>query len=133
MSAFYACCWAALFNLPDEFLYILPMIGSSMVLYSRLPQIYLNLSNGHTGQLAIVTWLLNVIGVIARVFTTATELNDPYQLASHSVAMLLNLTVVVQILMYREATKDALAGGSAGSTTSDGRRSSARIRSKKAE
>lgn len=132
VTAFYACCWAALFNLPDELLYILPMIGSSMVLYSRLPQIYLNFSNGHTGQLAIVTWLLNVIGVIARVFTTATELNDPIQLASHSVAMLLNLTVVAQILMYREATTAALAGG--GSTTgSDGRRSSARIRSKKAD
>lgn len=133
-SVMYACFAAAVLNLPDEYLYVLPVVGSSMVLYSRLPQIYMNFSNGHTGQLAIVTWVLNVIGVIARVFTTATELNDPYQLASHTMAMVLNLTVVVQILMYRQATQDALAkGGGAGSSTEGGRRQSARLRAKKAD
>eukprot|EP01043_Picozoa_sp_COSAG02_P014979 COSAG02_NODE_627_length_19327_cov_4.448382_1_plen_295_part_00 len=110
-TGFYACFAAAVLNVPDELLYLLPMVGSSMVLYSRLPQIYMNYTNGHTGQLAIGTWILNVVGVIARVFTTATELDDPYQLASHTVAMCLNLTVVVQILIYRQATLDALARG----------------------
>lgn len=130
-TGFYACFAAAVLHLPDELLYVLPMLGSSMVLYSRLPQIYMNYSNGHTGQLAIVTWVLNVVGVIARVFTTATELDDPYQLASHTVAMVLNLTVVVQILMYREATRDALAKEGGTSSSTEGSRKSARLRAKK--
>ena len=130
-TGFYACFAAAVLNVPEELLYVLPMLGSSMVLYSRLPQIYMNFSNGHTGQLAIVTWVLNVVGVIARVFTTATELDDPYQLASHTVAMLLNLTVVVQILMYRAATRNALAGQGETSSSVEGSTKSARLRAKK--
>ena len=48
--------------------------------------------------------------------------------------MVLNLTVVVQILMYRQATQDALAkGGGAGSSTEGDRRQSARLRAKKAD
>jgi mannose-P-dolichol utilization defect protein 1 len=129
-TGFYACFAAAVLHVPDGMLYWLPMVGSSMVIYSRLPQIYMNFSNGHTGQLALGTWILNVIGVIARVFTTATELDDPYQLASHSVAMCLNLTVVVQILIYRQATLDALAEGSDTTSKAEGGRRSARLRAK---
>lgn len=130
-TGIYVCFAAAVLHLPDELLHVLPVLGSSMVLYSRLPQIYMNHTNGHTGQLAVGTWVLNVIGVIARVFTTATELDDPYQLASHTVAMALNLTIVVQILIYRQATLDALAAGSSTSSKAESSRRSARIQAKK--
>ena len=32
-----------------------------------------NYKNGHTGQLAVITWLLNFVGAIARVFTTMQD------------------------------------------------------------
>lgn len=37
---------------------------------SRLPQIAMNMKRGNSGQLSLVTCLLNVLGCIARLFTT---------------------------------------------------------------
>jgi len=36
----------------------------------RLPQIAQNLRQGHTGELAFITYFMNVLGAIARLFTT---------------------------------------------------------------
>ena len=119
-AAAYAGFAAAVVSLPPQHLHLLPMLGTAMVLYSRVPQIYSNFSQGHTGQLAIITWLLNLIGVIARVFTTWAETDDMILLGSHCVGVLLNLIIVVQIIAYRQATKDALAGDAAAKGAAEG-------------
>jgi hypothetical protein len=36
----------------------------------RLPQIAQNMRQGHTGELALITYLMNVLGATARLFTT---------------------------------------------------------------
>ena len=47
-----------------------------LMLFSRLPQIVQNARQGHAGQLALATYLLNTLGGAARVFTTLQELDD---------------------------------------------------------
>ena len=51
----------------------LPMV---LMLFGRLPQITQNLKQGHTGQLSLITYMLNVAGSGARVFTVLQELDD---------------------------------------------------------
>ena len=44
-----------------------------LLLISRLPQIYQNARQGHTGMLAMPTYALNTLGSLARVFTILQE------------------------------------------------------------
>ena len=57
-------------HLPEELWYTMPTIGLVLTIATRLPQIYTNFSNGHTGVAAGLTWFLNLAGALARVFTT---------------------------------------------------------------
>mgnify|MGYP001286915599 CR=1 FL=1 len=74
----------------------LPMI---LMLFGRLPQIVQNIKQGHTGQLSLITYCLNVAGSGARVFTVMQELDDKIVLASATSAFLQNLVLCAQILM----------------------------------
>jgi len=87
----------------------LPMI---LMLFGRLPQIAQNLRQGHTGQLSLVTYLMNVAGSGARVFTVMQELDDKIALASAFSSFLQNAVLVVQILLLggiKPSKKDASA------------------------
>ena len=46
-----------------------------LLLISRLPQIYQNARQGHTGMLATPTYALNTLGSLARVFTIMQEIS----------------------------------------------------------
>lgn len=72
-------------------------------------QIVSNFKQGHTGQLAFVTLVLNFGGSVARLFTTLQETGDPVQLLGFGVAILLNGTLVLQVLLFWGATNKALA------------------------
>merc|ERR1711934_1348421 len=50
---------AGFFWLPEHLWWTMPGIGVVFTILTRVPQIYTNYGNGHTGQLAIVTWVLN--------------------------------------------------------------------------
>jgi len=67
---------------------------------SRVPQIWTNFSYKSTGQLALLTWLLNFGGSMARVFTTVQETSDNLMLAGYVLGVLLNGTILLQILLY---------------------------------
>lgn len=86
----------------------LPMV---LMLFGRLPQIMQNLKQGHAGQLSLITYVLNVAGSGARVFTVLQELDDKIVLASAISSFVQNLVLVVQILLLGAApkagTKDA--------------------------
>jgi len=69
-----------------------------LMLVGRVPQILQNLRQGHTGQLALATFVLNVAGCAARVFTVLHELDDKLALVSAISGLVQNLVLVAQIV-----------------------------------
>lgn len=80
-----------------------------LLLFSRLPQIWQNVSQGHTGVLAMPTFALNTLGGLARVFTILQELSDPIALGGAISGFLQNLIIVIQIIVYRKANRERAA------------------------
>ena len=74
---------------------------------SRMPQIYANFSNGHTGVLSPETTFLNVAGGSVRVFTTLTEVKQGFgpTFAAAINGVVLNITLLAQIFIYRGETE----------------------------
>lgn len=107
--------------LPLDTLQIIQSCTMPLTIASRIPQIWANFRNGHTGQLSFITWFLNVGGTLSRVFTTLQEVNDPLVLMGFVVAASLNATVLLQILWYwnvkpkpapKKSAKKAASGAS---------------------
>lgn len=98
-----------MFALPPELQTLLPTVSIASGITSRLPQIWTNFRNGHTGQMAVVTWVLNLAGGLARVFTTLQEVDDALILASFVIGAALSAVIVAQILWYWTATAKVLA------------------------
>jgi len=87
----------------------MPGIGIVLTVLTRIPQIYTNYSNAHTGQLALFTWILNCAGALARVFTTfqdpgISEASRPSLLAGFGIGCALSFTIICQIFWYSSAT-----------------------------
>uniref|UniRef100_M4C487 Solute carrier family 66 member 3 n=1 Tax=Hyaloperonospora arabidopsidis (strain Emoy2) TaxID=559515 RepID=M4C487_HYAAE len=96
---------AGMVLISDEFQWLLASAGIPVSIIARIPQ-------GHTGQLAIITLVLNLAGSFARLFTTMQETGDPVQVAGFGVAILLNGTLVLQVLVLWGATNKVLAQAS---------------------
>lgn len=62
--------------------------------------------------MALITLVLNLAGSIARLFTTLQETGDPVQVAGFGVTIVLNGTLVLQVLLFWGATNKALAEAS---------------------
>mmetsp|Transcript_16502 Transcript_16502/g.36454 ORF Transcript_16502/g.36454 Transcript_16502/m.36454 type:complete len:251 (-) Transcript_16502:65-817(-) len=91
---------------------VYPVISLSVaVLFTaaRAPQIFLNFKQGHTGQLSLVTYTLNVLGNMARFATTFLQVGDPFLIGTVVAIMSTNVTLVLQILYYWDATNSILA------------------------
>eukprot|EP01122_Echinamoeba_exundans_P008151 TRINITY_DN2654_c0_g1_i2.p1 TRINITY_DN2654_c0_g1~~TRINITY_DN2654_c0_g1_i2.p1 ORF type:complete len:169 (+),score=51.99 TRINITY_DN2654_c0_g1_i2:468-974(+) len=67
---------------------------------SKIPQAYTNWKTKSTGKLALITFLLNFAGSVARIFTTIQEVNDPIVLAGYISGAVLNGLILAQILIY---------------------------------
>ena len=81
-----------------------------LMLFGRLPQIVQNQRQGHAGQLALITYLLNVLGGTARVFTTLQELGDDKLVLCNVVSGLLqNAVILSQILTLGPGGKKGAA------------------------
>jgi len=109
-SVFVAMCMYVLNGgIPTEYNGILGFTPIILSVWSRLPQILLNFRQGHTGQLALVTFALSGLGNLARVFTTIKQTpDDMLSLASMVVSAVLNFTLVSQIFVYWKATTKAV-------------------------
>jgi len=92
---------------PYHILKLLQGCVTPLIIISRTPQIWSNITTKSTGQLSIITWGLNCGGSLARVFTTLAEVNDPLVLTGFVVAAALNTTITLQILWYGDASKEA--------------------------
>eukprot|EP00949_MAST-11_sp_MAST-11-sp1_P004557 g4557.t1 len=99
----------AAFHLPEEFWPLLPGAATTLAICSRIPQIFANFRNGHTGQLALLTWLLNFVGAGARVFTSWQETKDLNLVISYSLPAVCSLVIILQIFCFWSATAKANA------------------------
>jgi mannose-P-dolichol utilization defect 1 len=77
---------------------LLPVLQIALTIPARLPQIWINFTNGHTGQLAFLTVFLSMGGAIVRVFTTIKELGptDP-QVYGFAVGASLSFILFLQV------------------------------------
>lgn len=87
------------------------MLPVLLAFVGRLPQIAQNMRQGHTGQLSLITYALNVAGSGARAFTVMQELDDKLALTSAISSFLQNAILVAQILLLGSG------GGSQGKAT----------------
>ncbi|KAF8989231.1 hypothetical protein BDQ17DRAFT_1334186 [Cyathus striatus] len=69
-------------------------------LIAKLPQIMKNAETKETGQLSALVILAQVLGGIARLFTTLQDVGDWIVAASYGMAILLNLVLLAQVLVY---------------------------------
>jgi len=74
-----------------------------VLLISRFIQIWANFSNGHTGQLSVISQSLIAFGSLARVFTTIQETGDMLMTSQFVLACSLNCLILGQIFWYWNA------------------------------
>ena len=87
---------------------MIPVISTCFGLSARLPQIYTNFRQHHTGQLSLASWTLSLAGSTIRIFTTWMEVPDKLIMTMYIVYFLCNLTLVLQILFYWRKTNEIL-------------------------
>lgn len=92
-----------------EKLWPMPILASVIALSGALPQILENYANKHTGPLSFITQLMIFLGLLVRVFTTLTEVNDPIVLGSVILSTIVNGIMLAQIILYWGNTKLVLA------------------------
>ena len=100
--------YAGLIYLPIDQLHLLLFFGFILGNGSRLFQIFTNYKNGHTGLLSLPTVFLNVMGAIARVFTTLQETGDLNILMTYLIGIIINITLFGQLIYYYKNTKKVL-------------------------
>ena len=96
--------WVALANSPlltADILDRLVDANSLVLLVSRIPQIVSNHNQKSTGQLSFLTYFLNFMGTVARVFTTLQEPNaTSAMMRGVLMSMTMNGLIVAQIVFY---------------------------------
>ena len=83
-----------------KYLQILQGLSIPLSLASKVPQIVANYQNGSTGQLSAFTVFNYLAGSAARVFTTMTEVNDPFIFWGFVLAAGLNAVLAAQMVYY---------------------------------
>mmetsp|Transcript_12447 Transcript_12447/g.22484 ORF Transcript_12447/g.22484 Transcript_12447/m.22484 type:complete len:283 (+) Transcript_12447:2164-3012(+) len=88
-------------RIPSEAAVFAQVCSVPLLNASRIPQLALVYRTKSTGQLSLVTLLLQVAGNIARLFTTAMQLaGNPVVIFSTVAALTLNTALVVQYFFY---------------------------------
>mmetsp|Transcript_27431 Transcript_27431/g.38268 ORF Transcript_27431/g.38268 Transcript_27431/m.38268 type:complete len:264 (+) Transcript_27431:42-833(+) len=80
---------------------ILALCTNVMAPFSRVLQIHKNWSEGSTGQLSLPTTFLAAAGSVVRGLTILKEVPDPILLRAVALSVVLNTTVLAQIIFYR--------------------------------
>ncbi|TFK38860.1 hypothetical protein BDQ12DRAFT_650449 [Crucibulum laeve] len=89
-----------LYFIPSPTLALLQMATLPLSLFSKLPQIRQNSRAQSTGQLSAFAVVSQILGCLARLFTTATEVGDLLVSAGFALALLLNIVLGAQLWMY---------------------------------
>lgn len=72
---------------------------------SRITQIIKSFRDKSTGPLSTITFLLNMLGNIARIFTTIKETKDFIMAGGFIISFVLNLIIFLQIIYYNRPQK----------------------------
>ncbi|KAH9925370.1 mannose-P-dolichol utilization defect 1 protein [Epithele typhae] len=91
---------AALVVVPPSALAACQLATLPLSLFSKLPQIRQNHRAQSTGQLSAFAVVAQVVGCLARLFTTAAEVGDPILSAGFALALALNVVLGVQMWQY---------------------------------
>ncbi|KAF9052127.1 hypothetical protein BJ165DRAFT_1591863 [Panaeolus papilionaceus] len=90
----------ALYTISPSQMAFLQMTTLPLSLFSKLPQIRQNARAQSTGQLSAFAVISQILGCLARLFTTAQEVGDAIVAAGFALALLLNLVLGAQLWMY---------------------------------
>ena len=85
------------------------MVGSASTILSvgsRLTQIINSYREKSTGPLSTITFGLNMLGNVARIFTTLKETKDLVIAGGFIISFILNLIIFLQIIYYNRPKKD---------------------------
>jgi len=91
---------AVLYSLPSDTLSLLQLCTLPLSLFSKFPQIRQNARAKSTGQLSTFAVVSQIAGCTARLFTNATETGDSLMAAGFALALILNIVLGAQMLMY---------------------------------
>ncbi|OLL23578.1 Mannose-P-dolichol utilization defect 1 protein, partial [Neolecta irregularis DAH-3] len=95
----------SLFTTSSSTLAILQALTIPLNLLSKVPQIASNFKKKSTGQLSAFAVFNYLLGSLARVFTTITEVSDPLVLWGYVLAVVLNAVLVIQMVIYWTGAK----------------------------
>ncbi|THU78084.1 hypothetical protein K435DRAFT_877029 [Dendrothele bispora CBS 962.96] len=85
---------------PLSFISFLQLSTLPLSLLSKYPQIKQNYTSKSTGQLSVFAVLSQVVGCLARVFTTVIEVGDLLLGMGYALALVLNVVLGVQLWAY---------------------------------
>lgn len=94
----------ALFSpyVPTSVLVILQLSSIPILNLARIPQIILNYNRKETGELSPITLGLQLLGNVARIFTTVAQVRDPLMFVGICVATCFNATLFGQWIYYSQ-------------------------------
>lgn len=85
---------------PPYLLFVLQASVIFLLLASRVTQAYSNFRSGGTGQLSLVTTLMQTAGSGARIFTSFSEVGDPTTIIMFEASFATNTFLLLQIFYY---------------------------------
>jgi mannose-P-dolichol utilization defect protein 1 len=85
---------------PARILALLQFSTLPISLFSKLPQIAQNQRARSTGQLSAVAVGAQTLGCLARLFTTATEVDDILVSGGFALALILNVVLAIQMVAF---------------------------------
>jgi len=83
-----------------NFLWYLNLSFNVMAIGSKVVQVMTNFRSGSTGQLSLVPILLGTGGIVIRIFTTIMETGDALGLVFGSLALIVHILLVTQVIVY---------------------------------
>ncbi|KAK7440625.1 hypothetical protein VKT23_016973 [Stygiomarasmius scandens] len=96
----------SLYAVPQTTLALLQIATLPLSLSSKIPQIVENARAGSTGQLSTFAVVSQIVGCVARLFTTFQEVGDPIVGAGFLLALVLNCVLGFQVWAYWGKRKD---------------------------
>ncbi|KAG7442930.1 mannose-P-dolichol utilization defect 1 protein [Guyanagaster necrorhizus] len=91
---------STLSSLSTEILSYLQIATLPLSLFAKIPQITQNYRSKSTGQLSAFAVIAQILGCVARLFTTMQEVGDPVVLTGFALALMLNGVLGAQLWMY---------------------------------
>lgn len=91
---------ATLYMIPSPSLSMLQAATLPLSLFSKMPQIRQNYRARSTGQLSAFAVISQILGCLARLFTTSQEVGDSLVSAGFALALLLNVVLGIQLWAY---------------------------------